>query len=75
MIPAKTRYKTYNQELMAIVEAFKTWHYYLEGCKYKVFVLTDHNNLCQFIDMKNLSSRQVQWALKLSRYHFQIDYR
>ena len=26
-IPAETRYKTYNAELLAIVEAFKTWHY------------------------------------------------
>ncbi len=45
MIPAKTRYKTHDQELLAIVEVFKTWCYYLEGCKYEVFVLTDHNNL------------------------------
>ena len=27
------------------------------------------------MDMKSLSSRQVCWAQKLSRYHFQIDYR
>ena len=27
------------------------------------------------MDMKNLSSRQVHWAQKLSRYHFWIDYR
>ena len=45
MIPSKTRYKTHNGELLAIVEAFKTWQHYLEGCKYKVLVLTDHNNL------------------------------
>ena len=30
MIPAKTRYKTHNGELLAIVEAFKTWRHYLE---------------------------------------------
>ncbi len=28
MIPAETRYKTYNQELLVIVEAFKTWYHY-----------------------------------------------
>ncbi len=56
MIPTKTRYKTHNQELLAIVKVFKTWRHYLEHCKYKVFVLTDHNNLCQFMDTKNLSS-------------------
>ncbi len=26
------------------------------------------------MDTKNLSSRQVQWAQELSRYHFRIDY-
>ncbi len=36
MTPAKTRYETHNQELVAIVETFETWLYYSEGCKYKV---------------------------------------
>ncbi len=75
MIPAKTRYETHDGELLAIVEAFKTWKHYLEGCKHEVFVLTDHNNLQRFMDTKSLSFRQVRWAQELSRYHFQIDYR
>ena len=75
MIPAKTRYKTHDSELLAIVEAFKTWRHYLEGCKHEVLVLTDHNNLRRFMDTKSLSSRQVRWAQELSRYHFRIDYR
>ena len=72
MIPAEARYETHDQELLAIVEAFKNWRHYLEGCKYEVLVLTDHNNLRQCMD---LSSRQVRWAQELSRYHFRIDYR
>ena len=75
MIPAETRYETHDGELLAIVKAFKTWRHYLEGCKHEVLVLTDHNNLCRFIDTKSLSSRQVRWAQELSRYHFRIDYR
>ena len=59
MIPAETRYKTPDSELLAIVEVFKTWKYYLEGSQYKVLVLTNHNNLCRFMDVKSLSSRQV----------------
>ena len=74
MIPAKTWYETHDGEFLAIVKAFKTWRHYLEGCKYEVFVLTDHNNLRRFMDIKSLSSRQVCWAQKLSQYHFQIDY-
>ena len=75
MIPAETRYETHNSELLAIVEAFKTWRHYLKGCKHEVLVLTDHNNLRRFMETKSLSSRQVRWAQELSRYHFRIDYR
>ena len=57
MIPAKTWYKTHDGELLAIVEAFKTWRHYLEGCKHKVLVLMDYNNLRRFMDTKSLSSR------------------
>ena len=62
MILAKTWYKTYDNELLAIVKLFKIWQYYLEGCKHKVFDFTDYNNLQQFIDTKSLSFCQVRWA-------------
>ena len=62
MIPTETQHKTHNAELLAIVEAFKTWRHYLEGCKHKVLVITNYNNFCWFIDTKNLSSCQVRWA-------------
>ncbi len=56
MIPIETRYKTHDQELLAIIEAFKTWYHHLKGCIYKVFVPIDINNLHWFMDTKNLSS-------------------
>ena len=59
---AESQYKTHDGELLAIVEAFKTWKYYLEHCKYKVLVLTNHNNLCHFMNTKNRSFCQVRWA-------------
>ena len=59
MILAETQYKTQDGELLAIVEAFKTWRHYLEDCKYEVLVLTNYNNLRQFMDIKSLSSHQV----------------
>ena len=74
IIPTETWYKTYNGKLFAIVKAFKIWRHYLEGCKHKILVFTDYNNLCRFMDTKILSFRQVHWAQKLSQYHFQIDY-
>lgn len=47
-----------NHELLAIFEIFKIWYQYLDGYKYKVFVFTDHNNFCQFLDTKVLSSKE-----------------
>ena len=74
MISVKTQYKIHNNELLAIVKAFKTWRHYLEDCKHKVLVFTDHNNLWQFMDIKSLSFCQVRWTQKLFCYHFWIDY-
>ena len=59
MIPTKTWYKTYNGELLAFVEAFKTQHHYLKSYKHEVFILTNYNNLRCFMDTKSLSSRQA----------------
>ena len=56
MILAKTQYETHNYKFLAIVEEFKIWQYYLKDHKNKVFVITDHNHLCHFIDTKSLSS-------------------
>ena len=74
MILAKTRYETHNSELLAIIETFRTWKHYLERSQHEVLVLTDHNNLHWFIEMKSLSSRQVCWAQELFCYYFQIHY-
>ena len=51
MILAKAWYKTHDGKFLVIVEAFKTWWHYLEGCKHKVLMLTNHNNLCCFMEM------------------------
>ena len=62
IIPAETWYETHDSELLAIVEVFKIWKHYLEGCKHEVLMLIDRNNLHRFMNTKNLSSRQVWWA-------------
>ncbi len=45
IIFSKTWYEGYNGELLAIIEAFKTWKHYFESYKHKVLIFTDHNNL------------------------------
>ena len=59
MFSAETQYDTHNGKLLAIVEMFKTWWHYLEGCKYEILVLTNYIKFCQFMNIKGLSSGQV----------------
>ena len=70
MILAKTWYKTHNDELLAIIEKFKIWQYYLKACKHKVLIIINYINFCRSMDMKSLSFCQVQKAQELSWYHF-----
>lgn len=60
MIPAETWYKTHNRELLAIIQAFKIWCHYLEGYKYAIIILINHNKIQQFMHTKNLSAGQVR---------------
>jgi hypothetical protein len=45
MTAAERNYDTHDSELLAIIEVFKAWHYYLEGSRYKIKIYTDHKNL------------------------------
>ena len=48
-------YDIYDKELLAIFEAFKRWHHYLEGTVIPVEVFTNHKNLTYFCNSKPLS--------------------
>jgi hypothetical protein len=54
---AQRNYDTHDQELLAIVEAFRVWHYYLKESYYPIWIQTDHNNLRYFYTTKILNSR------------------
>ena len=75
MMPAEQNYETHDQELLAIVMAFKQWRHYVEGAANPVEVLTDHNNLKGFMNVKSLNGRQARWAMKLAPYDFTISHR
>ncbi len=64
-----------DQELLAIVEAFKEWKVYLIGAKHKITVYSDHKNLTSFTTTKDLNKRQVRWWEFLSEFDFDIIYR
>lgn len=59
IILVKLRYKTNNQEFLAITKVFKTLHYYFESYKYKIFDFIDYNKFCHLIDIRNLNFKQV----------------
>ena len=72
MISAEQWYEIYNQKLLAIVMMFKQWRHYLEDSTHLVEVLTDYNNLWDFINIRSLNKRQTRWAMKLAVYDFVI---
>ncbi|GAB7357799.1 hypothetical protein MBLNU459_g0615t2 [Dothideomycetes sp. NU459] len=75
MVPAERNYETYDGELLAIVCAFQQWRHYLDGAAQPIQVLTDHNNLKGFMDLKALTPRQARWAVKLAAFDFVIEHR
>ena len=72
MISAEQQYETHNQKLLVIIIVFKQWRHYLKGSTHSVEVLTDYNNLCEFMNVKSLNRRQIRWAVKLTVYDFVI---
>ena len=63
---SKQNYDLYNKELLAIVCMLKEWHHLLEGVKYLIEILTDHQNLVYFMHAQQLNWHQVHWLIFLS---------
>ena len=57
MISSENRYKTHNQKLLIIVIIFKHWCHYFKDSYQIIEILTDHNNLQEFIKVKELNER------------------
>jgi hypothetical protein len=74
MTQPELNYDVHDKELLAVVEAFKTWRVYLEGAKYPIQVYTDHKNLLYWTTTKELNRRQVRWAETLASYDFRINH-
>ncbi len=59
--------------MLAIVEACKEWHHYVEGPTHHVVVIGDHANLQQFLVDEALNRQEVQWLERLSGLDFSIQ--
>ena len=72
MRAAELNYPIYEQELLAILNALRTWRHYLSGRRFTV--LTDHQSLQYIQSSKMATPRQVRWAAMLSEFDFVIKY-
>ena len=52
-------YDVHNKEMMGIMRALEAWRHYLEGCKHRIKIWTDHRNLEYFMSAKKLNRRQA----------------
>ena len=75
MVPTKRNYRTKDQEMLTIVMSLRHWCHYTEGATHPVQVLTDHNNLTDFLTKKTLSGCDARWWEILSAYHLKILHR
>ena len=65
-LTAELNYNTHDKELLAIFEAFQSWHHYLEGSATLVDIVMDHKNLEYFSTSKVLTHQQARWSELLS---------
>src|SRR5260370_18828731 len=71
---AERNYDTHNKELLAIYEAFKSWHHYLEGLAKTIDTVMDHKNLEYFTTTKKLTRQQARWSEFLSQFNLSIHF-
>lgn len=55
--PAECNYSIWDKKLLTLVKVFEEWHDYLHG--FHVTILTDHNNLQQFMSKKYLNRHRA----------------
>lgn len=73
LIGSQLNYSIYDREFLAVVEALRTWRYYLLN---RHFLLkTDHHSLI-YLKNQNLidSTRVARWLDYLAQYDFSIEY-
>ncbi len=75
IINVQRNYEIHDQKLLVIVAMFKHWWHYVKDSHHTVEVLTDHNNLKNFMNVRELNERQVRWIIRLLICNFEIAHR
>jgi hypothetical protein len=66
MTLAERRYPVHERELLAIVQALRTWRVHLYGSEFTIHCQTDHRPIHHFYTQSNLSARQLRWQTFIS---------
>ena len=76
LLDRERNYPIHEKELLAVVDAVRTFRCYIEGCK-KCTVITDHDTLKYFLTQKELSGRRARWSEFLAPFahYLEIIYR
>ncbi|GFS56246.1 retrovirus-related Pol polyprotein from transposon opus [Trichonephila clavipes] len=70
---AKRNYTVTERECLAVIWALNKFKTYFGSLPVKV--ITDHAALTKLTNGKNLSSRMIRWALKLSEFNIEWEHR
>src|SRR3979490_597235 len=68
-------YAIHDKEFILVIRGLEEWHHILEGTKYKIEILNDHQNLTYFCSAQNLNRCQACWSLYLSCFDFELIHR
>lgn len=71
----EVRYTTPEAEMLAILEAFRTWRHYLAYASISIEVITDHLNHTYLAAKAKLSAKQAASLDDLAPFNFEIIYR
>ena len=72
---AERNYSTIELEALAVVGAIKEFYPYLYGFKFNYKLITDHNPLVSFRDLKDVGGRLVRWMLYLQQFDYSFEHR
>ena len=69
----KKSWSTYAKEMLAIVEAIRTWRPYILGQKF--YIQTDQRSLKYLLEQRIATPEQQEWVAKLLGYDYEIKYK
>src|SRR3979490_1316185 len=65
-------YAIHDKELLSVICGLEEWCHILEGAKYRIEILNNHQTLTYFCTAQNLNHPQACWLLYLSHFDFEL---